>query len=182
MGKPVIIILGPTGSGKSLQAKKLAAHLGYVRLSTGALLREAETPETDRYLDQGKLALSEDVQQVLADAIERLGEYTGLVLDGFPRLMPEAEWFEDYARKQGLNLEKVIVFTIGREVSAQRVLGRGREDDSRLTFDNKWDDYERRTMPVIAYYTQRNLVVEIDGSGEVENIFQKVKERIEEQD
>lgn len=180
MGKPVIIILGPTGSGKSLQAQKLAADLGYARLSTGALLREADTPQTDHFLDQGKLALSEDVQRVLAGAIEKLGDYRGIVLDGFPRLMPEAKWFKAYAHQQGLILKKVIVFSISREVSEERVLGRGREDDSRQTFDNKWDDYENRTTPVIDYYAQSQLVVEIDGTGAVNDIFQKVKAGVEE--
>jgi adenylate kinase len=90
MARPLVIFLGPTGAGKSVQAARLAAAHGWVHVSAGALLRAQNNPMLMKIMSQGELVSSDLIDEILAKELARLNSAQGIVLDGYPRVLTSA--------------------------------------------------------------------------------------------
>lgn len=123
----ILIFLGPPGSGKGTQAKKLSQELSLVHISTGDLLREAVKKETDlgkrarEYMERGELVPDSLMVSLIEEAMPRQG---GFILDGFPRTVPQALALEDMLKRYGRSLDRVILFEVSEEVVVERLSGR----------------------------------------------------------
>lgn len=171
-----IVLIGPPGSGKGTQAQRIADKYGYNHLSTGQLIREACTkgdPEALKlkaHIDKGGFAPDEYVLSIVEHNLSPKGN----ILDGFPRDLAQAEAFDEIA-----TVDLVIELHLTDEEILNRLLKRGREDDTEETIKKRIETYNDITEPLLEYYKPRDLVHRIDGHGSVDEIFTEICKVIE---
>ncbi|MGH4013439.1 MAG: adenylate kinase [Pseudonocardiaceae bacterium] len=169
-----ILILGPPGAGKGTQAAVLSKELGVPHISTGELFREHIGDETQlgkkvkEYLDSGGLV----PDQLTIDMVrERLADVDcdgGFLLDGFPRTVKQAEVLADLLRTHGCELDAVLQLDVPEDVVVERLLARGREDDTVDVIRRRQQVYQEETAPLLEFYSDR--LVTVPAVGPVENV------------
>jgi adenylate kinase len=169
--EPVVVLLGPPGSGKGTQAERLREELGFTSLATGDLLREAREEDTDlgrsasEYMDRGDLVPDELIVEVIRDAIAGL-DGKPVLLDGFPRTVAQADALAGALEDRDRDLTAAILVDVPDDVVVERISGRedAREDDNPETVKERLRVYHRETEPLIAYYDERGRLRRIDGT------------------
>lgn len=125
-----LIFLGPPGSGKGTQAKRLASEFSILHISTGDMLREAVVRETTAgvkakdFMNQGKLVPDEVINEILVDRIKRDDCRRGFILDGYPRTVPQAETLSKELENLNISLTGVIEICVSPEALVERICGR----------------------------------------------------------
>jgi adenylate kinase len=169
-----ILILGPQGSGKGTQAKRIAAAYHLPHVATGEILRSAVSDGTELgrrvqpILDAGDLVPDD----LMVDLIrERLQDEEGFVLDGFPRTLPQADALDAMLAEIGKPLDIVLVLQVGDGVATSRLLSRaaaeGRKDDEPEAIANRLRHYHEETEPIVERYRAEDLLVPIAGERSV---------------
>lgn len=174
--KPVVVLLGPTGAGKSEQAKLVATRRHWNHLSSGELLRKSGL--LDELLNAGKLAPSQMVEELIEQEISTADERP-IVLDGFPRLLDEAVWLDQHVSGAGRHVARAILIELSREESAKRLKARQRHDDTAAAIAEKWHEYQTETLPVLEYYRQLGLLTAIDGRGSIEEVYERLERALQ---
>ncbi len=179
-----IVFIGPPGSGKGTQSRKLAARLNLPHLSTGEMLREliAEGTALSRWLaerlDRGHFAPDHMVMRMVTDWLRQLQHANGAVLDGFPRTVEQAKLVDEYFAGLPGNIDLVILLDVPTRELIARLLARSREqnraDDSLSSIEERMRVYELQTAPVVDYYRQQGRLVDIDGSGSPDEVSKQV--------
>ena len=180
-----VVFLGPPGAGKGTQAVRIAKKYNVPHISTGDILRAAVKEGTElgklakSYMDRGEL-VPDDV--IIGIIRERLSQpdvrERGFILDGFPRTIAQAEALDELLAKMELPLDKVIYLNVDDEEIVKRLLARGRADDTEEVIRNRLKVYREQTAPLVDYYTEKGLLVEIYGVGEIEEITKKIEESL----
>jgi len=207
--KTTIVLLGPPGAGKGTQGEKLTDEYGYVRLSTGDMLREAVRNGTElgkkakEYMDSGALVPNDLIINLMKEKIATIEG--GILLDGFPRTVEQAD-----ALAQQMDVDLALNFDVKDEELIERLTQRRscpncnavyhlvtkkpakdgicdkcgaelyqRDDDKEATVRNRLEVYRKNTMPLIDYYQKKGTLVTIEGVGDIDSIFEKVKKAIE---
>jgi adenylate kinase len=178
------VMLGKQGAGKGTQAERVAAHYSVVHLSTGDLFRRqadqgtAVGLEAKRYMDRGELVPDEVVIAVVDECLQPGGLLAnGFVLDGFPRTLDQAEALE---RSLGDDpLDVVIALEVPEDIVVERMLNRGRDDDTETGIRRRLELYERETLPIVDYYRRLGKLAEINGVGPVDDVFQRIIDAVE---
>ena len=174
-----LVLLGPPGCGKGTQAQRLCARLGIVHLSTGDLLRAAVGAKSalgekaKPYMDAGKLVPDALVIGLAKERIERPDAAQGFLLDGFPRTIPQADALDAALGSRGI--EAVVSFVLGDEEIVRRLLLRGRTDDTEPVIRERLKVYRAQTSPLIARYRAAGILVDIDGSGSIDEVEARAK-------
>ncbi len=125
-----VIFLGPPGAGKGTQAQALASEWGVPHVATGDMLREAvaaKTPlglEAKRHMDSGGLVPDEVVIGLVGERLAQPDAKAGVVLDGFPRTVAQAEALDALFARKGLSLDRVVYFNVSRDELLRRITGR----------------------------------------------------------
>ena len=189
-----ILLLGPQGSGKGTQAKRIAADYEIPHIATGDIIRamkEDDTPlgrELRAVYDRGDL-VSDDLMVMLIEA--RLAESDargGFVLDGFPRTMAQAEALDAMLRKLGRDLDVVFEFQVpDRQTLLARILKRAgdesRSDDTPEAIARRLQNYYDQTEPLIEYYRSRHgNVVGIHAEGTIDSVYREIQQSLEQVD
>jgi len=179
-----ILILGPQGSGKGTQAKRIAASRGIAHVATGDMLREtmaAGTPlglQVKPIYDRGDLVPDD----LMIDLIrERLEREDGYVLDGFPRTLPQAEALDAMLAEIGKPLDAVILLQVSDDVATGRLHARaaeGRADDSPEAIRNRLRLYHELTEPVVERYRAEGTLVAVDGAGTVADVATDIEDAL----
>lgn len=177
-----IIIFGPPGAGKGTQAKKLVDHFGLPHLSTGNIFRENiknKTPlgkKVKSILDEGKLVPDETVVELVTDELNKRKYNSGVILDGFPRTVAQAEALEQYFIKKNQSIDAFITLSVPEEELIDRILnrGEGRSDDTPEKVKNRLKVYRNETKPVLSYYEEKGVVNKVNGVGAVDEIFERI--------
>lgn len=175
-----IVFLGPPGAGKGTQSKRLAEHLGIAHLSTGEMLREARVHRTDLgllvadYLDNGQLVPDDVVLDIVAQRTASDRCRNGVIFDGFPRTLAQAEALDRLLAERHTPLDLVVELVIEQGELLKRLLKRGRGDDNMATIQQRLQSYENETAPLVKYYSERRLLRSIDASGTTEEVFQAI--------
>ncbi|HXF98387.1 MAG TPA: adenylate kinase [Gaiellaceae bacterium] len=172
-----ILLMGPQGSGKGTQAKRLARAHGIAHVATGDILRAAVAAGSELgrrvqpILERGDLVPDE---LMIALIRERLADEDGFVLDGFPRTLEQAEALDAMLEEIGKPLDAVVLLDVSDEVALQRLLGRreleGRADDTPEAIRRRLELYHQVTEPVLERYRARGCLVEVDGERPVEEV------------
>lgn len=185
-----LIIFGAPGSGKGTQSEKLIDRYGLVHISTGEVLRSqiaAGTPlgkTADQYISQGHLIPDDLMVSILADEIDRHGKgVAGFIFDGFPRTLPQAEQLERLLEERGEKVHSVIGLEVADEELIERLLERGkvsgRADDNLDTINERLKVYHSTTSPLRDFYIGKGTYRPINGSGEINHIFDSITEAID---
>ncbi|KKT40100.1 hypothetical protein A3K29_01775 [Candidatus Collierbacteria bacterium RIFOXYB2_FULL_46_14] len=182
-----LIILGPQGSGKGTQAKLLADKFGFVHVSSGSRLREFAKGNSEKakliadLLTTGELMPFDTVMQVIEPDL--LGAQQGFILDGTPRDVMQAEYLDWYLGEHKLQIDKVILLDIPREVSLDRLSKRAqiehRSDDTTEAINERLSIYENDTLPVLDRYRKQGKLIEIDGTPDVQTIFANIVQKLD---
>ena len=183
-----LILLGPPGSGKGTQAKRLVGKLGVPTISTGDLLREAVASGSElgrrvgSTMERGELVPDEIVIEVVRERLSRPDAHKGFVLDGFPRNVKQAEALDRMLGELGAGLQRCVALEVDEDEVVERLIRRkeleGRSDDNPETIRHRIRVYRRETAPLIDYYRGRRLLREIDGMGSVEEVEQAIEEAL----
>jgi adenylate kinase len=169
-----LVLLGPPGAGKGTQAVLISEKLGVPHISTGDLFRAnigQETPvglEAKRYLDAGDLVPSSITNRMVEARVAEPDAENGFVLDGFPRTVDQAEALEGILQNLDNKLDAVLSLSVDEDVVVERMLARGRADDSEDVIRNRLRVYREETAPLLDHYD--GIVVTVDGIGEVEEV------------
>ena len=185
-----LVVFGAPGSGKGTHSAKLIDAYGLYHISTGELLRDhirrgTELGKTaDAYISKGRLIPDDLMISILDDVLDKeAAGKPGVVFDGFPRTIPQAEALSELLRKRGTDLHAVIGLEVPEEELVERMLNRGREtgraDDNIDTIKNRLDVYHSQTQPLREYYNRQGKYMAVNGSGIVDEIFNNIAGGIE---
>jgi adenylate kinase len=175
-----LLLLGPPGSGKGTQAKRLAERFGIHHISSGDLLRDevdAGTPCGRAVADalrEGELVPDDLVLEMLRPPILEASAKGGYLLDGFPRTLAQAESAAEMARAEGVLADAAIFLRADPDRLVERLLARaeelGRADDNEETIRHRIQVYNDKTAPLREYYAERGILLEVDGLQSVEDV------------
>lgn len=180
-----LLIMGLPGAGKGTQAKVVAARLDIPAISTGDILRENvrnDTPlgrEAKPFMDAGNYVPDELTNRLVADRLSQSDADGGFLLDGYPRTLQQVDTLDGILAGHGHQLDAVIQLTgvDSSEVADRlhkRAVSEGRADDSPDVIRRRLDIYQRETAPLLAVYAKRDLLQEVDGLGQVDEVTERV--------
>ena len=171
----MIVFFGPAGAGKSVQGQILAARQGWRWLSAWQILRDAHDPELLQMMHEGKLVPHGVITRIMGEAISKAGDIDQVILDGFPREMPQAEWLVNSKTDHGRDIGVVIVLEVPREELLRRLAIRGRADDTPEAIDQRLAIYRQEMYPILGLFSEQHIpVVHIDGVGTVGEIHDRI--------
>jgi adenylate kinase len=186
-----ILLLGPQGSGKGTQAKRIAAEFEIPHIATGDIIRamKAEDSPLGRELkavyDRGDLVDDELMIRLIEDRLGRDDASEGFILDGFPRTMPQAEALDDLLLELGRDLDVVLEFQLSnpetlRERLLKRARDEGRSDDTHEAIERRLELYWEQTAPLVEYYRSKHAnVVGIHAERTVDDVYREIQESLD---
>jgi adenylate kinase len=173
-----LVLVGPPGAGKGTQAAALSEKLGVPHISTGDLFRAHINDQTDlgrsvkQYLDDGKLVPDEVTNQLVVERLAEPDTENGFLLDGFPRNIGQADVLAKVLADSDQKLDAVVQLLVDEDVVVNRLLSRGRADDTEDVIRHRQHVYRSETAPLLDYY--RDALITVDGVGEVDEITNRV--------
>ncbi len=177
-----IVIFGAPGSGKGTQSDKLIEKYGLEHISTGDVLRAEIKKGTElgktaqALIDKGNLIPDELMTSILAKVYDSFGKnHKGVIFDGFPRTIPQAEALEKMLNERGDTVAAMLELDVPEDELMRRLIKRGQEsgraDDNEETIKKRLVVYHSQTQPLIQWYKQEKLHHHINGSGDLDRIF-----------
>jgi adenylate kinase len=173
-----LLFIGPPGAGKGTQAGKVAARLGIPHVSTGEMFRDHVSRGTDlgkqvdAIMAAGDYVPDEVTVEMLSQRIAEDDATNGFILDGFPRTAAQVASLDRLLGERGL--DRVVVLDVDEAALTDRLMSRGRADDTEETIHNRFQVYLDQTEPLIDIYDERGLSVAVDGTGDVEEITERI--------
>jgi adenylate kinase len=185
-----LILFGPPGSGKGTQSEKLIERYGLLHLSTGNLLREEIAQQTrlgmeaKAYMDSGQLVPDAVVIGMIRSALETHTDVNGFLFDGFPRTVAQAEALDKLLEGYNTEIAAVLALHVSQEELMKRLMNRGKtsgrsDDTNEEVIRSRIIEYENKTAAVARYYEKFGKVVNVEGEGSIEEIFQLLCNEIE---
>ena len=181
-----LLIMGPPGAGKGTQAKILAEKYNLIHLSTGDILRAEIGKKThtgleaQSYMDAGNLVPDKVLLSMMESTLTEL-QSSGIILDGFPRTIPQAEGLNDIFVKLNSKINHVLNIHVEESKLIKRLIERaqnsGRKDDNEEVIIKRQKVYIQLTAPLIDYY--KNEIIQIDGDGTIDQVTQRILEYIQ---
>ena len=186
-----IVIFGAPGSGKGTQSEKLIEHYKLFHISTGDVLRDNIRRGTELgkiakgYIDQGQLVPDELIIDILAQVLDENKERAaqGVIFDGFPRTIPQAEALDQLLADRGTRIDAVVGLEVPEDELIRRILLRGqmsgRADDNEDTARKRLEVYHNQTSPLKAYYEEQGKYRAINGLGFIDEIFEHIEQALD---
>jgi adenylate kinase len=186
-----VLLLGPQGSGKGTQAKRVSSTYGIPHIATGDMIREMKELPTElgrelkEVYDRGDLVSDDLMIRLIRDRLSRGDTLPGFVLDGFPRTMPQAQALDEVLRGLDRSLDVVLEFQIpDRQQLLERMLKRaeeeGRSDDTPEAIERRLELYDRETAPLVEYYrSAHGNVCGIHADRTVDEVFHEIEQTLD---
>lgn len=181
-----IVLIGPPGAGKGTQSALLAGKFQIPHLSTGEILRAAAAQQTEvgrqaaQYMERGDLVPDEMVQKIVFKQLCLPACEIGYILDGFPRTVPQAVKFDAWLKQRNCSLSLVLEFRVTADILLERLAGRGRQDDAREVIQQRMQQYNDLTHPLLAYYKDHGVLHVIHGGhGSAAEVFASIEQIID---
>lgn len=180
-----LVIFGAPGSGKGTQSELLINEYGLYHISTGEVLREHIAKGTelgiiaDSFISKGYLIPDDLMISILADLLDSNPDTAnGVIFDGFPRTINQAKELKEMLKKRGSELHAVIGLEVDDDELINRLIMRGkasgRSDDNLETIKQRLNVYHSQTSPLRDFYITENKYLSINGSGDVNDIFNNI--------
>jgi adenylate kinase len=176
-----LLFVGPPGAGKGTQAQQVAERLGLAHVSTGDMFRALD-PDTDlgrrvkEIMESGGYVSDDIVIEMLQARLIQPDAAAGYILDGFPRTLPQALALDEFLGENGL--DAVVLFEVNEDEVVERMLSRGRPDDTEDTIRTRLGVYREQTEPLVDLYASRDLISRVDAMGGIEEITARVLEAL----
>jgi adenylate kinase len=186
-----VLLLGPQGSGKGTQAKRIARDYGIPHIATGDIIRTMKEQDSDlgrelkAVYDRGDLVSDDLMIRIIEDRLEQEDAQDGFILDGFPRTLPQAEALDSMLRDLDRKLDIVLEFQLrDRETLERRLLQRAadedRSDDTPEAIARRLALYYEQTEPLVEYYrTRHGNVVGIHAERPIEEVYAEIQAALE---
>ncbi len=184
-----VLLLGPQGSGKGTQAKRIADEYGAPHIATGDMLRatiQSDTPlgrKLKPILDSGRLVSDDLMIELIRNRLEEADAANGFVLDGFPRTWAQAQALDSMLREIGRDLNVVFALQVPDDVCTQRLLKRAREegraDDTPEVIAERLGTYHRETEPLVDHYRTSGNLVGIHAGRSINEVFSEIQVALE---
>lgn len=175
-----IVLMGPPGAGKGTQAAVIAEALAIPHISTGEIFRANVGEGTElgieakKYMDKGEYVPDSITNAMVADRLAQPDTSNGFLLDGYPRTLEQVGELEKILENLGTPLDEVVEITANTEEVIARLLNRakleGRADDTEEVIRRRMEVYAEQTEPLTAVYSDKGLLVQVDGMGSVEEV------------
>jgi adenylate kinase len=175
-----LVLLGPPGAGKGTQAVRLAESLGVPAISTGDIFRAnikggtALGRKVQEYTSAGALVPDEVTNAMVRDRLAEADVAGGFLLDGYPRNVAQVAELDDILTSTGRSLDVAVEITADATAVVARLLKRaeieGRVDDTESVVRHRLDVYAEQTAPIAGLYASRDLLVQVDGIGTVDEV------------
>ncbi|MEE1120729.1 MAG: adenylate kinase [Prevotella sp.] len=184
-----IVIFGAPGSGKGTQSDKIIAEFGVEHISTGEVLRAEIKAGTELgktaalYINDGNLVPDALIIDMLAATLDKKGkDIKGVIFDGFPRTIAQAEALDNMLEERGQKVNVVIGLEVDDEELIKRIVLRGqtsgRADDNEETAKKRLDTYYGQTLPLKDYYVAQGKYAKINGVGSIDSIYANISAAI----
>lgn len=186
-----IVIFGAPGSGKGTQSDKIIDKYHLFHISTGDVLRDNMRRGTELgkvakgYIDQGQLVPDELIIDLLDQVLDENKDKAadGVIFDGYPRTIPQAEALEQLLADRGTRIDAVVGLEVPDEELIKRILLRGqlsgRADDNEETARKRLEVYYNQTSPLKAYYEEQGKYLAINGMGTIDGIFDQIRKELD---
>lgn len=183
-----MVLLGPPGAGKGTQAARIAERLNIPAISTGDIFRANVAGATEfgtqakAYMDKGEYVPDSITNAMVADRIAQADCANGFLLDGYPRTTAQVGELDSMLKAAGLALDVVVEITADAEAVVARLLKRageqGRADDTEPVIRRRLEVYAESTAPLADLYAERDLLVQVDGMGEIDVVTGRIMEAL----
>ncbi|WP_336658865.1 adenylate kinase [Leucobacter sp. USHLN153] len=177
-----LLIIGPPGAGKGTQAGKIAARYGVPAISTGDIFRaniSGGTPlgqQVQAIIERGELVPDELTNEIVADRLTQEDAAAGFLLDGYPRTVDQVHALDGML--DGSSLDAVVLLEADADEVVARLLKRaeleGRADDTEDVIRHRQDVYAEQTAPLIELFSERGILVPVDGLGTVDAVAERI--------
>jgi adenylate kinase len=183
-----VLVLGPQGSGKGTQAKRIAGDHDLPHVSTGDMFRalDGATPlgrEVNEIMERGDLVPDEITIQMIRERLAQDDARKGFILDGFPRNLAQAEALDKMLDEIGRKLDVIFFFDLDDETAEQRALGRaheeGRLDDTAESIARRLSVYHEQTEPVVEHYRATGKLVPLHANRTVEQVADEIQSALD---
>lgn len=184
-----IVIFGAPGSGKGTQSARIVEKFGINHISTGDVLRAEIKNETELgntakgYIDQGQLIPDALMIDILASVLDSYKDSKGVIFDGFPRTIAQAEALKVMLSKRGQEVSIMLDLEVPEEELMTRLIKRGQEsgraDDNEETIQKRLVVYKSQTAPLIDWYKTEGKYSYINGLGTMDGIFADIVSAVE---
>jgi adenylate kinase len=185
-----IILFGPPGAGKGTQSAKIIEKYSLLHIATGDLFRKHLKDGTPlgnlakEYMNQGNLVPDQVVIDMVDDKIKSTENVTGIIFDGFPRTIPQAEALNKLLNAKGAPIKVLIELVVPedelRKRLAERAIKENRPDDAKPeVIENRISVYKGETVAVADYYKKLGKYSSVVGVGQIENIFSNICREID---
>ena len=184
-----IVIFGAPGSGKGTQSERIVEKYGINHISTGDVLRAeikngTELGKTAKgYIDQGQLIPDELMIDILASVFDSFKDSKGVIFDGFPRTIAQAEALKKMLAERGQDVSVMVDLEVPEDELMVRLIMRGKDsgraDDNEETIKKRLHVYHSQTAPLIDWYKNEKKYQHINGLGTMEGIFAEICEAID---
>ena len=184
-----MLLLGPQGSGKGTQAKRIAAEYGIPTISTGDMFRAAMAADTPLgrkvkpIYDAGRLVPDELTIDLTRERLAQPDARAGFILDGFPRNLAQAEALDELLTELARPLDVVFDFQIDDELAKERMLGRAKEearsDDTPGAIAERLRIYHEQTEPLVQHYLSTGRVVGIHADRSIDEVWAEIQNALE---
>jgi adenylate kinase len=184
-----VLLLGPQGSGKGTQAKRIEAEYGIPHIATGDMLRNAIAQETELgrkvkpILESGELVPDDLMIELIRERLEEPDTADGFILDGFPRTPTQADALDAMLSEIGRDLSIVFEFQLPDDIATERLLRRaeleGRTDDTPEVIARRLALYHQQTEPLVEHYRAQGNLVGIHGDRTVNEVFSEIQQALD---
>jgi adenylate kinase len=180
-----LILFGKPGSGKGTQAEFVKRKYDLVHISTGDLFRNNISNNTDlgllakSYMDKGDLVPDEVTIKMLEEEVNKHLNANGFIFDGFPRTTIQAEILDQFLSTLKLSISMTIALEVDENLLIDRLINRGKDsgradDQDRSKIQNRFEEYNNKTYPLINYYKNQNKFFEVNGVGDINEISARI--------